>query len=149
MPRRTVIWVIDDASDNHDLVARSLPVGWRNHAHLRGFRSGEDALAEVARLLGGDITAELPDLVFMDFYMHQLHGAETTTQLLQLYHQHSRDQDRPTIIGHSSMTSASQSILAAGGDLVIPKRSRDGISPGIAQFIPDVATLIALGRVGR
>lgn len=149
MPRHTVIWVVDDATENHELVASSLPVGWQDHARLRGFQSGEAAIAEIARMLVKDITAELPDLVFMDFFMHQLHGAETTEQLLHLYHLHGRERERPMIIGHSSMASASQSIVAAGGDMVIPKRSRAGISPGIARFIPDLAALNALGRAGE
>jgi len=147
--RTIVVWVIDDARDNHDLVERSLPDGWRAAAHFHAFLAPENALALARSALADGEDALLPDVVFMDFFLGTMHGDEATRALLELYREHDREGDRPVIVGHSSMPGASDAIVRVGADLAIRKPSTAGASAPIIDLFPDVESLRAVRRLRR
>jgi CheY-like chemotaxis protein len=123
-----LIWLIDDTEDHHAVVATTVA---RAGCTYEGFRSGHEALATYQeRLAGGD----LPQIVLMDFFLSasEERGDQVTEALRSLQ----RAGHRPLVVGFSSVRAASERIVEAGGDLILPKRGgRDGINHDLLRFL--------------
>lgn len=126
---RTLIWVIDDLSENQEMVRRSLFPHGEAYLELEGFLEARVSLAEMAARAAG--AGAVPEIILMDYFLDSMTGAEVTVQMRSLLH----DGARPVIIGHSSVTACSRAIVAAGGDFVLPKpRGRDTSSHLLEVF---------------
>jgi ActR/RegA family two-component response regulator len=122
-PKPLVLWLIDDTSHHHQVAAATVArvPGVEFHGYHDG-ASGYAAFAE-AQSVG-----KSPNVVLMDFFLGDDRGDRLTTRLRAL----ERGQQRCTIIGYSSVASGSEAIVAAGGDLIIPKRGNQG---GVNPFL--------------
>ena len=121
-----LLWLIDDTPSLHVVAEATvrLVTGWSFFGHF----TGQEALAEYENL-----PAEArPHVILMDYYIGADRGDEVTTQLRLLV----SAQHRPVIIGYSSVRSGSAAIVAAGADLMLPKRSNAaGINPDLLNYL--------------
>ena len=127
-----LLWLIDDTADHHRVAAATaaLVAG----VVFAGFASGRAALTAYARLArpGQPSPRPLPDVVLMDFYLGDERGDAVTKRLRAL----EPASHRPVIIGYSSVRSGSAAIVAAGADLMLPKRSNAaGINPDLLNYL--------------
>ncbi len=123
MPR---LWLIDDTPAMHRVAdaTGAMVDGWDFDGHL----NGADAVAAFEHL-GDGIP---PDVILMDFYLGDDRGDHVTARLRQRETAH----HRPVIVGYSSVRSGSAAILAAGGDLILPKHENsDGINPSLLAYL--------------
>jgi CheY-like chemotaxis protein len=137
-PLRTVIWVLDDIEANHDFVRRSLPEGYESVCVFKTFVTAEDALRDLEKALDA-IPEELPDVLFMDFFLGDDHGDEVTERIRAAFS--AKRLTGPFIVGHSSSTPASLEILKKGGDIAIEKDRRTVHSRGVRRLFPDLAAI--------
>lgn len=121
-----LLWLIDDTPSLHVVAEATVQLvpGWSFFGHYTGF----EAIAEYKSL-----SAEVrPQVILMDFYLGLDRGDLVTAQLRTL----SSASHRPVIIGYSSVRSGSAAIVAAGGDLIVPKRSNAaGINPDLLIYL--------------
>ena len=121
-----LLWLIDDTPSLHVVAEATvrLVAGWSFFGHF----TGEEALAEYEHL-----SAEArPHVILMDYYIGADRGDVVTAQLRML----ASAQHRPVIIGYSSVRSGSAAIVAAGADLMLPKRSNAaGINPDLLSYL--------------
>ena len=121
-----VLWLIDDTPSLH-LVAEAtvaLVEGWT----FDGYLSGSEALID----LGTKPATARPQVILMDFFIGSERGDVITSRIRALAFLH----HRPVIVGYSSVRSASAVIVAAGGDLILPKRANAaGINPDLLQYL--------------
>jgi CheY-like chemotaxis protein len=122
MTRR--IWLIDDTPVLHAVAAATVERagGWE----FTGYLSGAEALRDL------DAGTPWPEVILMDYYIGAERGDRVTSQL------RSREPAtiRPVIVGYSSVRSASQTIVAAGADLIVPKHQDDeGINPSLLAYL--------------
>ena len=123
------IWLVDDSEDVHQVAQRT--VNALPGLSLTRFYSGAEALTAFAQLEAAH-PAELPRVILMDFYIGDERGDAVTLALRRLEPATSRS----TIVGYSSMQSASERILGSGGDVVVRKhRSQDGLNPSLYRFL--------------
>jgi CheY-like chemotaxis protein len=123
------VWLVDDSEDPHHVA--DLTISALDGVEISHFYSGAEALAAFARL-AGEQPYDLPAVILMDFFIGDERGDEVTSALRRL----EPASVRPTIVGYSSMASASERILAAGGDVVVRKhRSSDGVNPSLYRFL--------------
>jgi CheY-like chemotaxis protein len=119
------VLVIDDTQVWHAVAARSCAeLPWTlAHAH-----SG----AEAELLLDGGLR---PAVVLMDYFIGDMHGDDLTERIRLR-----NDRPRPCIIGFSSVPACSRRIVAAGGDLWLPKVADDqGSNPHLVTWLRDHA----------
>ena len=123
-----ILWLIDDTLQHHGTAEAT--AGLVPGVDFAGFISGADAL-EAFRAVHAD-PARAPEVVLMDFYLGDERGDRLTSHFRQLEHAI----QRPVIIGYSSVPSASEAIIAAGGDLMLRKLSNDdGINPVLLDWL--------------
>jgi CheY-like chemotaxis protein len=123
------VWLVDDSEDPHRVA--DLTIAGLEGVELTHFYTGAEALHAFASLAGGQ-PSSLPDVILMDFFIADERGDEVTRDLRRL----EPASARPTIVGYSSMASASERILASGGDVVLRKqRSNDGVNPSLYRFL--------------
>ena len=133
MARRALrLWLIDDSPEPHAVAAETATrLGGIELSH---FHSGSEAVEAFAGL-AAEAPDDLPEVVLMDFYLGvSERGDRITSELRRL--------EPPgavvTIVGYSSVLAGSQSILAAGGDAIVPKlRGPDGLNPSLSRFLRD------------
>jgi hypothetical protein len=133
MARRALrLWLIDDSSEPHAVAAET--VARLGGVDLSHFHSGSEAL-ETFAALAAQAPGDLPEVVLMDFYLGASErGDRITAELRRLEPPGSA----VTIVGYSSVLAGSQSILAAGGDAIVPKlRASDGTNPSLSRFLRD------------
>ena len=119
-----LLWLIDDTPMLHGVAEATVELvgGWK----YVGWLSGEEACTELRA--GGS----WPDVVLMDYYIGDERGDRVTRQLRAL----EPAQHRPVIVGYSSVRSASQAIVAAGADLILPKhQDATGINPSLLAWL--------------
>jgi CheY-like chemotaxis protein len=123
------LWLIDDAADNHAVVIATLAGDPR--FPFTGFTNAADALAEFRRLALRQ-PALLPRIVLMDYYLGGERGDEAAAELRQCQ----PAGHRLIIVGYSSLRSASERIVLAGGDCILAKRHDErGINPGLRRWL--------------
>ena len=121
-----LLWHIDDG---HHLLAVSeatvlQTASWR----FEGFTTGTAALGDYAQRA----PAERPDVILMDYFIGEERGDAVTRALRRLDPHPARSR----IIGHSSVRRASEAIVRAGGDGIIPKhRDAAGINPSLLAWL--------------
>jgi CheY-like chemotaxis protein len=122
-------WLIDDTPVHHDTARRTITPF---HAlHLVSFLTGHAALAAYRRALTAG--QALPRIVLMDYVLGAERGDRVTRALRQL---DAGPASRLCIVGYSSMASASQAIVEAGGDCIVRKqRAGNGTNPSLAAFL--------------
>ena len=119
-----LLWLIDDTPMLHGVAEATVELakGWS----YAGWLSGEEACS--ALRLG----VAWPDVVLMDYYIGDERGDRITRQLRAL----EPARHRPVIIGYSSVHSASQAIVDAGADLILPKhQDASGINPTLLAWL--------------
>jgi CheY-like chemotaxis protein len=119
-----ILWLIDDTPMLHGVAQATVDLvyGWT----YAGWLSGEEAITEL------QAGAAWPDVVLMDYYIGSERGDRITRHLRAL----EPAQHRPVIIGYSSVRSASQAIVAAGADLILPKhQDARGINPSLLAWL--------------
>jgi len=121
-----LLWLIDDTPSLHTVAEATtgLVAGWTFFGHF----SGSDAVEEYASLPA----AARPDVILMDFYIGIDRGDLITGDLRA----HEVPGHKPVIVGYSSVRSGSAAIVAAGGDVIMPKRSNAaGINPDLLNYL--------------
>jgi DNA-binding NtrC family response regulator len=123
-----IVWMIDDDPGHLATAAATVKhLGWTG---FRGFLSGHAALA--ARQSG----EALPEVLLMDFYINGERGDAVTRQ----WRAGEAPGQRTCIVGHSSMRSGSEAIVAAGGDAIVRKRrSDDGLNHDLLAWLGERA----------
>jgi CheY-like chemotaxis protein len=130
------VWLVDDSSDPHQVADRT--IAGLSGFELAHFYSGSEAIAAFAQL-AGEHPEQLPAVILMDFYLGDERGDAVTVALRCLEPQRTH----ATIVGYSSVQSASERIVASGGDVVVRKhRGADGVNPSLRRF------LLAVARAG-
>jgi len=121
-----LLWLIDDTPSLHAVVEATVRLvpGWSYCGHF----TGDEAIEEYKCLPG----EARPQVILMDYYIGIDRGDMVTAELrTQASAAH-----RPVIIGYSSVRSGSSAIVAAGGDLIVPKRSNAaGINPDLLNYL--------------
>jgi hypothetical protein len=124
-----LVWLIDDSDANHgpaEATVERLP-GFA----FEGYHDAELAVAEY-RLRAATAPHTLPRVVLMDFYLGDTRGDEVTIELRGIH----SPGFSPVIVGYSSVASGSRTIVEAGGDVVVRKRTgRDGTNPDLALYL--------------
>lgn len=120
------LWLIDDTPQHHGVAeATARRVGG---IAFRGFLDGASGEAAFRR---AQDDGSAPDVVLMDFFLGDDRGDAVTRRMRG--HERGR---RCTIIGYSSVVSGSEAIVAAGGDLILPKRRNDlGVNPFLERWL--------------
>ena len=119
------LWHIDDGQ--HLLAMSAATVAQATGWSFRGFESGAEACAVFAKLAPED----RPAVILMDYFIAQERGDEVTRQLRRI----DPAPGRTHIVGYSSMTRASLAIVAAGGNLVLPKHGCNGINQTLLAWL--------------
>lgn len=120
------VWLIDDTHHHHQVVAAT--VALVPAVQFRGFLEGASAVSAFAEAVR---QGNQPEAVLMDFFLGDDRGDVVTRRLRQC-----EKTQRSVIIGYSSASSGSEAIIAAGGDLSLPKRSNDaGINPHLLRWL--------------
>jgi len=120
------VWLIDDTHHHHQVVADT--VALVQGVHFRGFLEGGSGISAFVEAVRQDTQ---PEAVLMDFFLGDDRGDVVTRRLRQC-----ENTQRSVIIGYSSASSGSEAIIAAGGDLSLPKRSNDGgINPHLLRWL--------------
>jgi CheY-like chemotaxis protein len=123
------VWLVDDSEDPHRVA--DLTIAGLAGVEITHFYSGAEALQAFAELAGAQ-PGQLPAVILMDFFIGDERGDVVTSELRRL----EPASVRATIVGYSSMASASERILASGGDVVVRKhRSADGVNPSLYRFL--------------
>ncbi|MBI3273275.1 MAG: response regulator [Planctomycetes bacterium] len=113
---RTIVWAIDDASENQRMIRDCLLPDGEAFLVLEAF---EEAAAAMEELKERHALADgVPDVILMDYFLGNAYGSVLTTAIRALF----APARGPVIIGHSSMPAASASIVEAGGDFTLPKK---------------------------
>lgn len=121
-----LLWLIDDTYHHHEVTAAT--VALMPEVHFRGFMSGEAGIVAFTDAIS---RSEAPDVVLMDFFLGDDRGDEVTRRLRTI-----ERTTRCVIIGYSSVSTASQVIVQAGADVILPKRSNDsGINPHLLRWL--------------
>lgn len=102
------VWFVDDKADNRATWLASFPLEVREACALRVFASVPEFLAA---LEAGD----RPEVMFVDFFIHDHHGLEVIERLKV------GDLPVPLLIAHSSMAEANNGMLRAGAHLALEK----------------------------
>ncbi len=124
------IWLIDDSESNHEAAHNTVAsMPW---VTLRSFYSGADAVTEFSSIEeNAEMKQTAPNAVLMDYYLMGERGDHVTRALRACEKQY-----RPTIIGYSSVASASEAIVRAGADTIIRKHVNDrGINPSLSAWL--------------
>ena len=141
--KKKLLWLVDDTAEHHDTARATINAlpGWE----LVGYLDAAEAIRDFAAIVkaGGETPTKsaakrsthaqtLPEVVLMDFFLGDTHGNVVTTELRAL-----QPVGAPlTIIGYSSVASASAAIVAAGGDVVVRKhRDERGMNPSLERFL--------------
>jgi CheY-like chemotaxis protein len=120
---------VDDGPHHHQVVEATLR-GLKGFS-FAGFHAGHDAVATFAKL-ASSATGRLPDVILMDFYLGHERGDAVTAELRRL----EPPRARPVIVGYSSVSSGSERIVEAGGDLILPKIcDPSGTNPQLRRFL--------------
>ncbi len=121
-----LLWHIDDG--RHLLAVSEATVLQAASWHFEGFETGREALHVYARRP----RSERPDAILMDYFIGSERGDTVTRTLRRLDPAPSRSR----IIGHSSVRRASEAILQAGGDAILPKhQNAEGINPDLLAWL--------------
>jgi len=128
MPAKPIlVWLIDDSESNHDTAVRT--VATMSWVTLEQFYSGAEAVAAFAKI--EQQQGQAPDVVLMDYYLVGERGDHVTRALRA-----TERRSRPTIVGYSSVASASHIIVQAGADAVVRKHTdAQGINPSLAMWL--------------
>lgn len=121
-----LLWLIDDTPSLHVVAEATvrLVAGWEFFGHFTGY----EAIEEYQHLP----TEARPHVILMDYYIGADRGDSVTAQLRAVI----TANHRPVIVGYSSVRSGSAAIVAAGGDLIVPKRSNAaGINPDLLNYL--------------
>ncbi len=137
------VWAIDDSLDNLRMIEASLfPIG-APFLILEPFEDAAVALNEFERRHSeGGAT---PDIILMDYFLGGVYGSAVTEQIRALH----APQAGPIIIGHSSLAEASEAIVRAGGDFILPKRPGQPFSAPLRAALGSAANLESMIRTRR
>jgi ActR/RegA family two-component response regulator len=127
--KKKLVWLVDDTAEHHDTARATMGAlpGWE----LVGYLDAAAAVRDFAAIVKQK-PRNLPEVVLMDFFLGDTHGNVVTAELRAL-----QPVGAPlTIVGYSSVASASAAIVAAGGDMVVRKhRDERGMNPSLERFL--------------
>jgi FixJ family two-component response regulator len=127
--KKQLVWLIDDTAEHHATARATIAAlpGWQ----LTGYLDAAEAVAAFTALATKK-PRDLPAVVLMDFFLGGTYGNLVTAELRKL-----QPVGAPiTIVGYSSVASASAAIVAAGGDVIVRKhRDERGMNPSLERFL--------------
>lgn len=127
------IWIVDDEPENLEMIERSFPTAIQDAVEVRSFMDVYRFLNELSQScqMAKD---RLPDFILLDFFLGRMYGWQALERIFSLYTsaQILREQ-QAVIIAHSSMPSASESLVKDGADFILPKITRLERSLAIEQ----------------
>jgi CheY-like chemotaxis protein len=118
------LWFVDDHPENLRTWANSFPLSVREACEFETFSTLDELLD---RLTSGD----LPDILFLDFYLGKRRGVE-------IVHWFAGRQARPVLIAHSSMTSANHRMVSEGADFYLDKKTAGGRNEAVWRAFPNM-----------
>ena len=101
------LWFVDDKRDNHETWSNSFPEPIKASCELRSFFSVSELTDEFS-------VGELPDILFLDFFIGEVLGIE----VIRCFENKAV---RPVLIAHSSMKEASVGMVREGADFYLEK----------------------------
>lgn len=125
------LWFVDDKQDNHETWANSFSEPIKASCELRSFFS-------VSELIDEFTDGNLPDIVFLDFFIGEALGVE----VIKWFENKSV---RPVLIAHSSMKEASLGMVREGADFYLEKIKNRPYTESIRtafQTIDDVRYIV-------
>jgi CheY-like chemotaxis protein len=125
------IWFVDDRRENHTTWECSFPESIRVACELRAFET-------VGELIDQLVVGELPDILFVDFFI----GERLGTEVIRWFE---NQEARPILIAHSSMQAANEGMVREGADFYLEKIKYRPYTESIRTAFPaleDVAYLI-------
>jgi CheY-like chemotaxis protein len=126
---RLELWLIDDTPEHHHTVRAT--IAHMPQVRFTSFTDGREALEQYGALVQGS-SAELPEVVLMDFYLGATRG-DAVTRALRLLQPESA---ALVIVGYSSVAAGSRAIVEAGGDTMVRKtRPNGGPNPELARWL--------------
>ena len=102
------VWFVDDKAENRATWLASFPADVREACTFRDFASVPEFVAALE-------TGDRPEVMFVDFFIHDHHGLEVIERLT------AGDLPVPLLIAHSSMVEANNGMLRAGAHLALEK----------------------------
>lgn len=101
------LWFVDDKRDNHETWANSFSQSVKASCELRCFCSVAELFEEFA-------SGNLPDILFLDFFIGESLGVEVIRWF-------DGRKFRPVLIAHSSMEQANAGMVHEGADFSLEK----------------------------
>ncbi len=124
------IWFVDDLHANLAAWLGSFEPELRSRHQFRCF-------ASVETLFEALDAGELPDVLFIDYYIGPRFGHEVIAYFKGW-------QQRPVLVAHSSMPEANQVMLNQGADLMLEKTPGTAVTASIMALIRSEADLYQL-----
>ncbi len=124
------IWFIDDKEANQEAWLKGFGEEIRAHHELKTFGNWPD-------LRHCFETQGYPDVLFVDFFLHDYYGHE----IIDWIYAHSSDDQRPVIVAHSSNWGASNGMCRRGADCRLEKTKGEKVSSSIQTHFKSPADI--------
>lgn len=129
------IWFVDDLKSNHQMWLNSFSEDMKKTHQFKTFAS-MSALFQAAE-------SELPDILFVDYYIGDDFGHEVIAHFLNT-------EPRPFLVAYSSAFAANQAMLKQGADLSLEKKPGKPLSESVVRAVSSEDDFFRwLERLGR
>ena len=129
-PKKLRVWLIDDMEHWHDVTKKTLDL--LNDAVFQGFYAGSSALLAL-QYCSHD---QLPDVIFMDYFINDERGDLVTRQIRESF-----PDLNCMIIGYSTAAAGSRAIVHAGADDIVAKHDdKSGMNPSLRIWVEGLNT---------
>lgn len=138
------IWVIDDLTQNYDLVLNSFPKDYNEYCEFYHFDKGMTALNLIKKALEEGDNLLLPDIVFMDFYIEGdgWTGDKLVKLIVELYKKYGKTSIKPYIIAFSSISKRNEDMMLAGANESLNKLDYFGVCQDIINIFYDKDSIL-------
>ena len=120
------IWFVDDMKSNQEMWLNSFSPALRKNHAFRTFSTLAQLFAAAQK--------ELPDILFIDYYIGEDFGHEVVSFFLET-------QPRPFLVAHSSAFAANQAMVRQGADLMLEKKPGKPVTESIVRAVTSEADL--------
>jgi len=122
------IWFVDDMKSNQVMWKESFPAEVLQNNQFRVF-STVQSLFSVAD------AGELPDILFIDYYIGDDFGHEVVDYFLKC-------RPKPFLVAHSSAFAANQAMVKQGADIMLEKKPGKPYTVSIAKAVKNQSDLL-------
>ncbi len=129
------IWFVDDREDNREAWHRGFGAEIREHYELKTFGNWPDLRRHFE-------TQGCPDVLFIDFFLHDFYGHEIIDWIGDLC----PEDQRPVIVAHSSNGWANNGMVRHGADCRLEKTKGETVSSSIQAHFKTIADIEYLVR---